>query len=309
MACLQRLVGAVAATAALFATADARAQLFRAYLAVDGSDTNPCTVQAPCRLLPAALAAVADGGEVWMLGSANYNTGPVTVAKSVTILAVPGARGSLVVNGGTALTINTAGVRVALRNVSIGPLPGQSGNGIEMYAGTSLLIDRCIVAGLAFGVYAQGSLQVTVRDSRFADNIYGLAVSSGVTARVSGSHFTGHTGSAVQSTGLTAPVVSLSVAQSVVVGNRVGISAIAQNSGSSARLAVADTVIESSEIVGVEVFSISGSVAQAAVSRSTFTRNGAGVSALGAGTHATVSRSTFTLGDTGLRQGTARCSR
>ena len=33
----------------------AHAQLFRAYLSLNGSDANPCTLVAPCRLLPAAL--------------------------------------------------------------------------------------------------------------------------------------------------------------------------------------------------------------------------------------------------------------
>ena len=79
-------------------SASAEAQLFRAYLASDGNDTNPCTLPQPCRL-PAALAAVENGGEIWMLDSANYNTGPVNVAKSVTILAIPGAVGSVVATG------------------------------------------------------------------------------------------------------------------------------------------------------------------------------------------------------------------
>ena len=68
---------------ALLACGTAQAQLFRAYLAADGLDSNPCTLPAPCRLLPAALAAVADGGEIWLLDSANYNTGTVSIAKSV----------------------------------------------------------------------------------------------------------------------------------------------------------------------------------------------------------------------------------
>ena len=61
---------------------------FRAYLSSSGSDSNPCTVQQPCRLLPAALAAVADGGEIWILDSANFNAGTVAVAKSVSIVAL-----------------------------------------------------------------------------------------------------------------------------------------------------------------------------------------------------------------------------
>src|ERR1700682_574931 len=77
----------VFATLTICASAQA-AGLFRAYLASGGSDSNPCTVAAPCRLLPAALAAVTDGGEIWMLDSANYNTATVSITKSVTILAI-----------------------------------------------------------------------------------------------------------------------------------------------------------------------------------------------------------------------------
>jgi hypothetical protein len=90
----------IAFLAALFLSASAHAQLFRAYLASDGNDANPCTLAQPCRLLPAALAAVASFGEIWMLDSANYNTATVTIGKSVSILAVPGAVGSVVASGG-----------------------------------------------------------------------------------------------------------------------------------------------------------------------------------------------------------------
>src|SRR4051812_8876772 len=78
----------------------AHAQLFRAYIASFGADTNPCTVAAPCRLLPAAIAAVKDGGEIWLLDSANFNSGAVTINKNVSIQAVPGQVGSVVAFGG-----------------------------------------------------------------------------------------------------------------------------------------------------------------------------------------------------------------
>ena len=83
---------ALALAFTIFLAATAQAQSFRAYLASTGSDAHPCTLHFPCRLLPAALAVVANGGEIWMLDSANYNTGPVSITKSVTIQAVPGAR-------------------------------------------------------------------------------------------------------------------------------------------------------------------------------------------------------------------------
>ena len=53
------LRSAFALAATLLLSATAQAQLFRAYLASDGNDANACTLAAPCRLLPAALTAVA----------------------------------------------------------------------------------------------------------------------------------------------------------------------------------------------------------------------------------------------------------
>src|SRR4051812_43974056 len=92
---------ACATILALIVAMPAQAQAFRAYLSSAGSDANPCTVAAPCRLLPAALNAVADGGEIWILDSANYNSGNVQVVKSVSIMAIPGKVGSFVAVGGT----------------------------------------------------------------------------------------------------------------------------------------------------------------------------------------------------------------
>jgi len=73
-----QLARILACVALLAGPAGAEAGLFRAYLSSKGSDSNACTVGAPCRLLPAALAAVNDGGEIWIMDSANFNTGPVT---------------------------------------------------------------------------------------------------------------------------------------------------------------------------------------------------------------------------------------
>jgi hypothetical protein len=111
-----------------------------------GSDANPCTVQAPGRLLPAALAAIKDGGETWMLDSANFNTGPVNITKSVSILAIPGAVGSMVGSGGDAIVIESAGVKVSLRNLkSLNFSAGQFGT--RMTNGARLAVADCEVAG------------------------------------------------------------------------------------------------------------------------------------------------------------------
>ncbi len=86
----------LASITALCSASIANAGLFRTYLSLNGNDGNPCAVQLPCRLLPAALAAVNSGGEIWMVDSANFNTAPVNISISVKILAIPGAIGSVV---------------------------------------------------------------------------------------------------------------------------------------------------------------------------------------------------------------------
>src|SRR5258706_15996887 len=155
----------------MLCTAPQAAGLFRAYLASDGNDANPCTLTLPCRLLPAALTAVADGGEVWMLDSANYNTAQVVITKSVSILAIPGAVGSVLAildsQSGTpifvGILVDTPGVKVTLRNLVIMPQGGAAG-GIYFWHGSELNVADCEIAnmqGSAIYVQAPGSI-VTV---------------------------------------------------------------------------------------------------------------------------------------------------
>jgi hypothetical protein len=177
----------LACAALLLFSGGAQAQLFRAYVSSAGNDGSPCTLPQPCRLLPRALTVVADGGEIWMLDSANYNTAPVNIAKSVTILAVPGALGSVLATGGDAIVISTAAVKVALRNLVIVPQPGAGGaNGINMSAGSSLTVDNCLVANLpAFGIVVNTAAVVRITDSTIRDNAFhGMYLLGGARATV-----------------------------------------------------------------------------------------------------------------------------
>jgi hypothetical protein len=163
------------ATALLFCSG-ADAQLFRAYVSSSGNDANPCTLTAPCRLLPAALTAVQDSGEIWMLDSANYNTGTVTINKSVSILAVPGVVGSVVSTGGTdAIDIATVAVKVSLRNLVFAPL-GSPQYGINFSAGASLNVNDCVFNYLPVGIATSATGTVNVRDTIVRASTAGIIV-------------------------------------------------------------------------------------------------------------------------------------
>ena len=257
-ACLIRR-GWVAALVLLLAFAPAAsAQLFRAYLASDGSDANPCTLPQPCRLLPAALAAIASGGEIWMLDSANYNTAQVNVTKSATIQAVPGAIGSVVLTTGSAFSINTPDIRVTLRNLVIAPLsPGSGIDGIQVgtgATGATINVESCQISRVPFniGIRVLGNVTLNVVDSILRDNWYGIMAVNGTTT-ISRSQVIGssHNGIYVTTTAASSnPVVH--VDNSLVSRNNYGL-VISTNGGGVGRAFVTRSVLSANKFDGVQV--------------------------------------------------------
>jgi hypothetical protein len=245
-----RFTGAVVAAALVVSIA--HAQLFRAYLAPTGNDANDCTLPTPCRLLPAALAAVADGGEIWMLGSANYNTATVNIAKSVSILAVPGVVGSVVATAGPAINIATPGVKVSLRNLVIAPLPGAGGtDGIDMTNGASLTVDSCLIANLpGTGIYVVNTAaNVYVVDSLIRENgNRGVWLQEGPTAHISGTKLLGNSSVGVAVYGYF----------------------------TTTRAAISDSIISGNGAHGIYAYASTGS-ANVSVSRSTVSNNTYGI--------------------------------
>jgi hypothetical protein len=315
-----KLLRAVVAVLALAATAHADAGLFRSYLSLAGNDANPCTLQQPCRLLPAALAAVNAGGEIWMLDSANFNTSPVSITKSVTILAVPGALGSIVASGGDALVINAAGIKVALRNLVL--LEFSAGaNGIHFVQGAEVTVEECEIYGMpANGVLAQapgGKLSMkntVVRDNaqmgvQIAGNVTatlarvhvlgngtaGIGVSSGPKVTISDSVIANHSASGA-STGVTVASAGgtqtqVVVERSVLSGNTFGAFAQTNNAGDNVQLAFSHDAITQNG-TGYSAGGVASSVVNAVLDDDTITHNTTGVN-VGFGVVTTRANNTF----------------
>jgi hypothetical protein len=282
-----------AALATLLLCPAAQADLFRAYLSITGNDANPCTVGAPCRLLPAALNAVTSGGEIWMLDSANYNTGPVAIAKSVTILAIPGEVGSLVALGGPAVTIATAGVKVAFRNLNFVPFPGGAGTGgIVMTAGASLSVESSLFAGLdGEAIDVNGFIVVRVVDTMIRDGAaHGIHLRGGSTAdivntrllrnrKTASNVFALWVDGSVNGTGSTAFVTDC-----VFSSNGFNVVAFTPDLATgSARIIVTRTVSSNSQY-GILAEAASGGIASALVASSTVVDNGTGMAQIGTAT-------------------------
>jgi len=248
----------------------AQAQLFRSYVSSTGNDANPCTVQAPCRLLPAALAAVKDGGEVWMLDSANFNTSPVVITKSVSILAIPGALGSVVGSDGDAIEINTAGVNVTLRNLKILNFSGGL-NGINMTNGASLKVEGCEVAGFATNSYAgikvNTPAKVTIVDTIVRDNFGGIWFDNGSTGDVARTTVVGNEYVGIWARPTVDSTVTVTVTDSVSSNNGWGFVAVGNASRPGKMTLSRSTAAHNSnsgfqtEGSGTAVMVVSGSVA------------------------------------------------
>jgi hypothetical protein len=234
----------------------AHAALFRAYLASDGNDANPCTIASPCRLLPAALAAVSDGGEIWILDSANYNTATVNVAKSVTILAIPGVVGSVVATGGPAIVIGTAGVAVTLRNLVIVPLAGAGGTyGIFMTAGDRLTLEGCLLAGLpGIALFVNAAAEVHVADSTIRDGgNHGIQLQGSARAGISRTTITGNTSNGVALYTGGTETTSVDIVDSVINRNDHGVAALNTHAAASLYLSVFNSQLSGNHANGMTV--------------------------------------------------------
>lgn len=214
------------------ATLTVAAPVFRAYLKSTGNDANPCSLAAPCRQLPAALAAVVDGGEVWMLDSANYNAGPVDITRSVTILAVPGHAGSLAGLNGRALAINAPGIDVTLQNLTIFSFGNTGDTGVLVSNAANVSIINCNIFGFnasgqgnGVGIWADTGTnftKVNVVESVVRNNLIGILAAGNSRVTISKTHVLANSATGIMSRSLTGGFSVVEVSDSVSSGNSHG---------------------------------------------------------------------------------------
>ena len=261
------------------------AGIFRAYLSLNGSDANPCTLPAPCRLLPAALAAVNDGGEIWMLDSANFNAGPVTIDKAVTILAIPGALGSVVASGPVGLTVATTGA-VTLRNLNILPLPGsESGAGISVtQAGTVTVQDSNITGfnNMGAGLTVTAAARATVLNSVLRGNATAALVSAGARLSLMDSTILDSDTAIAVNAFFPDETAHVALTRSKVRGGTNGIVAAASSGNGQVNVDIAESRFEDVSSVAVSVSALLTTTARLMLARSVITRSGTGVTLNGA---------------------------
>jgi len=161
----------------------------RTWVSPTGLDTNPCTREQPCRNFAAAITAVAAGGEVVALESAGY--GPVTITKSVTIVAPAGVHAAIAPSSGAAITVSAADSdHVVLRNLYLNSQGAESGIDADTMA--ALYVESCVFSGFnSYGILfapATSGARLYVSDSmvRRSDFRAISVTGSGIRATIDG---------------------------------------------------------------------------------------------------------------------------
>jgi len=241
---LRCAAAAASAAFALVVAAPAAANT-RTFVASFGLDSQPCTLALPCRGFTVALAATDPGGEIVVLDSAGY--GAVTIGKSVSITVPAGVYAGVSVLGGDGITINGAGINVALTGLTIN---GQGGtHGIRFIQGARLSVDNCQVVGMGGnGLRVEGAGTIVVTRSAIRSSAQqGVFVNAAANVSIIRSRIqaSGNDGIAM-SGGASGSVVRTLVADSGAWGV-----VASQTSAGTTRIALDDATITDNDLDGV----------------------------------------------------------
>lgn len=298
----------------------------RTFVASNGSDTNTCTISAPCRSFGTALTHTDADGEIVVLDSAGY--GRVTIDKSVSITAPSGVYAGISVSAGTnGVDVAGAGVVVALRGLAINGKGGDYGiafkqgarlyieqcvisnmgmRGISLEAGNTVITDSTIRDNSSYGIWVQGLVELIVDRTRIEHNgADGVHVVNGPAVTVTNSVIAGNSDSGVDVIGfdgLSQTVVSITDSNVSQNGSQ-GINASANIAGTIMRLTVARSTIGRNGGSGVGMLATSGTLTGVVTDNTVVHNDGNGIVAVGIAVTATIANNAIS-GNTsyGVRQ-------
>jgi hypothetical protein len=305
----QCLASCLFAIAFALSASPAFAAVQRTFVSTAGSDANACSLGAPCRTFAAAIAQTSPSGEIVVLDSGGY--GPATINKSVAITAPPGVYAGISVTsaGGTGVTVNGAGIDVALRGLTINATATGTTTGISFAGGSRVAIERCEITGFQFGIWitavdsateiadtaVSGSLatgvlvgvgvpnngmRATLTRVRIENGAAdGIIAQEGADVGVFASTIAGNQGAAISATTVTtSPLTRVTVADSMLKSNHHGgIDAAGTASGSGVFVTVDRTTIDHNSFYGVHVAGGAGAVVIATISHTTIFDHSTGV--------------------------------
>jgi hypothetical protein len=244
------LIAAAGAAALLTIAGPAQAQASRTFVSGHGSDSNPCSLTAPCRSFAQALTQTNAGGEITILDPAGY--GSVSITRSVSIV------NDGVGEAGVTVTSHTDAIDINIGASDIVNLRGLTlvGGGVGTYGILfsnlgALNIQNCVVRGFFDGieVEAAGAAALNVADT-IVSNSAAVAIAvqpvGGGTVTAAFNRVqavgSGNSGFLLDGSGATG-AVNVTIANSAAENNNVGIGAVSLPNKAVTRLMVSNSVV------------------------------------------------------------------
>ncbi|HWU71001.1 MAG TPA: hypothetical protein VN017_06570 [Pseudoxanthomonas sp.] len=285
------LFSLVAASLLMLVSVCAFAQATRTWVSGVGDDVNPCSRTAPCKTFAGAISKTAAAGEINCIDSGAY--GAVTITKSITISCEDVEAGVLhsATNG---IVINAAATdNVVLRGLDInGGTPSAGGlNGIRFLAGGSLTVDDCLVHSSVgaspngFGIFIGNSsllAKVQILNSKISGNGAGTG------------------GGGIQLSPTATGSVDLTVTNTVLLNNTVGLRADSAGTSGSIDVNVVDSTASGAPYHGFVALGGGGPVRMMLNRVNSSNNLGEGVRSAGAGALVRISSSVITGNGSGL---------
>jgi hypothetical protein len=278
-------VAVLAAPLAALVSTGAFAQADRTFVSGAGSDSNPCSLTAPCRTFAQAITQTNANGEITVLDSAGY--GSVTITKSISIIAPDGIEAGVTVTSGNAIDI--AGLSnsvVNLRGLTIEG-SGTATNGIDYSSSGILTVENCVVRNFTqVGILAEPTASST------------LAITDTI------AEHNGQTGILVQPSGGTATIASFERIQALSngTGGGLGNSGIAVSGGTatgSVAATAADSIASGNDVGFFVAQEADKATTVFSVVNSRIAGNATGVASFGSGASMYLSNNTITGNSTG----------
>jgi hypothetical protein len=286
--------GLTSALASILPTTVQAQTVTEAWISGIGSDNNTssnCQRSAPCLTLSAALTVTRSGATIFCsdpdLTDAGVNDNrqnlPVTISTTVTIDCSEGFNavvGSIF--GGEAILINTAGITVTFRNLTIYST-NTNPIGIDITAAAVVRLENCKIFGFATaGVEvapSSGNVVVKIQDSTITQNNAGILVaptgSASVSMSIDRSRIENNTGGGMK-TVTTNGAINASISDSSVSFNSGNGLNVVSGSGAQNMLSLTRDIIASNGAAGVQA---NGATSAALIDTTLLDSNTAGATA------------------------------
>jgi hypothetical protein len=137
------------------------------WVSASGANSGACPITAPCKTFAYAYTQTSANGVINVLSSGNY--GPLTIAKSLSIVADGSVAAIYSAAGGAAININNAGAEVTLRGLTIDMFNSATNLGISVTKVKALHVHGTNIRGAGVGIRfapsSAGAAELYVDDS------------------------------------------------------------------------------------------------------------------------------------------------